>query len=261
MKTEDLLFGLFATFGERGLSASALIGLAEPLGITATNVRTHLSRMGAKGLIEKSSASGSGLYRVGKRGSRITDRVGDKLKINELDPWDGDWIMVSVSFPKADPTAKAQMRRRLHWYGFVQRQAGLYIRPCWPAWDWPEKIHSLSRVCRMEIIIGQWFPFSPLNWRQLWPQTDAFSEESKTLLAEIEISERIKADDARQRHKQRFQMGNRFYPLVAADLLLPVELFPQRKIFQQLKDRWREYDQIAHSRSLPFIDTIIRRIS
>src|ERR1043165_6701426 len=82
----------------RPLSATQLIRLAEPLGLSATNTRSHLSRMVSEGVLEREGPARLATYRPSMRQSLVIDGIRVRLKESE-EPWDHTWMMLALQLP------------------------------------------------------------------------------------------------------------------------------------------------------------------
>jgi phenylacetic acid degradation operon negative regulatory protein len=132
-KPQELIFTLYGDFlrhRSEPVWVGSLIALLAPVGLTATNVRTVLSRMVAKGWLEVERAGRRSHYGLTGRGrvlleegaSRIYDPPGQ-------DEWDGDWTLLWYSIPEERRGLRDRLRVRLSWLGFGSLGNGLWVTP------------------------------------------------------------------------------------------------------------------------------------
>ena len=130
---QDLIFTLYGDFLlERGEAVwvGSLIGMLEPLGLTATNVRTLLSRMVSKGWLVAEREGRRSYYDVTRRGRALLEEGGSRI----YDPpqqteWDGEWTLLAYSVPEERRSARDRLRPRLSWLGFGSLGNGLWATP------------------------------------------------------------------------------------------------------------------------------------
>src|SRR3954464_15807605 len=88
------IFGLFVVTG-RPLLAAQVIALARPLGISATNVKSHLTRMVADGSLRRSGPVRKGGYAPTEGRENMIAAIRERLD-SPAEKWDGTWIMLSL---------------------------------------------------------------------------------------------------------------------------------------------------------------------
>ena len=108
----------------------SLIALLEPLGLSATNVRTVLSRMAKKGWLESERHGRRSYYSLTDRGRRLLEEGETRIyRPRENESWDGAWTLVAYSIPEDRRAQRDRLRVRLEWLGFGSLGNGLWISP------------------------------------------------------------------------------------------------------------------------------------
>ena len=121
-------------FAGRELTATQIIALAEPLGVSSTNVKSYLTRMVAEGtLIRRGRARLSTYQPSAMQLGRIED-IRERLLRRE-DSWDHSWILVAGYSPKS-PAQKERLNAAL-WIDGFRMVNGTFLRPAWPL-PWAE---------------------------------------------------------------------------------------------------------------------------
>lgn len=132
-RPQDLVFTLFGDFlmhRPGPVWVGSLIALLEPLGLSATNVRTVLSRMTAKDWLESERLGRRSYYRLTRRGRRLLEE--GETRIYEPRPdveWDGRWTLLAYSIPEDRRGQRDRLRVRLAWLGFGSLGNGLWVTP------------------------------------------------------------------------------------------------------------------------------------
>jgi phenylacetic acid degradation operon negative regulatory protein len=128
-RAQDLVFTLFGDFLRHRrppVRVGSLIRLLEPVGLSATNVRTVLSRMVAKGWLEAKR----GQYGLTPRGRGLLEEGAGRIyDPPRQDEWDGEWTLVAYSVPEDRRALRDRFRLRLSWLGLGSLGNGLWITP------------------------------------------------------------------------------------------------------------------------------------
>lgn len=132
-RPQDLVFTLFGDFllhREGPVWVGSLIALLEPLGLTATNVRTVLSRMAKRGWLESEKHGRRSYYTLTARGRRLLEEGETRIyRPRDQEEWDGKWTLVAYSIPEERRGQRDRLRVRLEWLGFGSLGNGLWISP------------------------------------------------------------------------------------------------------------------------------------
>lgn len=129
----DLVFTLYGDFLLERLAPvwiGSLIELLAPLGMSATNVRTVVSRMAAKGWLVAERDGRRSYYGLTERGRHLLEqgaaRIYDPPK---QETWDGEWTLLSYSIPEDRRPLRDRLRARLAWLGLGPLGNGLWVTP------------------------------------------------------------------------------------------------------------------------------------
>ena len=132
-RPQDLVFTLFGDFllhRPGPVWVGSLIALLEPLGLSATNVRTVLSRMAKKGWLTSERHGRRSYYSLTDRGRRLLEEGETRIyRPRENEEWDGQWTLVAYSIPEERRGQRDRLRLRLEWLGFGSLGNGLWISP------------------------------------------------------------------------------------------------------------------------------------
>jgi phenylacetic acid degradation operon negative regulatory protein len=132
-RPQDLIFTLYGDFlrqRSEPVWVGSLIGLLEPVGLTATNVRTVLSRLVGKGWLAAERSGRRSYYGLTPRGRRLLEEGASRIyEPPRQDEWDGEWTLLSYSIPEDRRALRDRLRLRLSWLGFGSLGNGLWVTP------------------------------------------------------------------------------------------------------------------------------------
>jgi phenylacetic acid degradation operon negative regulatory protein len=123
------IYGLYAREAGGWLSVAALIRLMAGLGVDEAAVRSSISRLKQRGILEPRRRGGAAGYALSRLGRDILaegdQRIFDRPRAR---PADG-WLLVVFSVPETERRRRHALRSRLTWLGFGTVSAGVWIAP------------------------------------------------------------------------------------------------------------------------------------
>ena len=122
------IYGLYGR--EPGwLSIAGLIRLMSELGVDEPAVRSAISRLKQRGLLEPRREGGAAGYGLSERGSAILAE-GDRRIFQRPRASTADgWLLAVFSVPEEQRSRRHTLRSRLAWLGFGAVAAGVWIAP------------------------------------------------------------------------------------------------------------------------------------
>ncbi|MGW7253679.1 PaaX family transcriptional regulator [Streptomyces sp. NPDC054834] len=124
-------FGIHVLGRDTALSSSSLIDVFARAGITEEAVRSTLTRMVKRGLLERHRRGRKTYFGLTPRAVGVLqeghDRIWHTGAVNRT--WDGTWTLVGFSLPEAWRSERHDLRSRLVWHGFGPLQNGLWVAP------------------------------------------------------------------------------------------------------------------------------------
>ncbi|MGW2637129.1 PaaX family transcriptional regulator [Streptomyces sp. NPDC001348] len=137
-------FGIHVLGRDTALSSSSLIDVFAQAGITEEAVRSTLTRMVKRGLLERHRRGRKTYFGLTPRAVRVLQEGHDRIwrtgAVNRT--WDGTWTLVGFSLPEAWRSERHDLRSRLVWNGFGPLQNGLWVAP--GTVDVPEVVAGLG---------------------------------------------------------------------------------------------------------------------
>ncbi|MGH3356779.1 MAG: PaaX family transcriptional regulator, partial [Nocardioidaceae bacterium] len=123
------VYGLYAREAGGRLSISALIRLMADLGVDEPAVRSSISRLKRRGLLEAERVGGSAGYALSGQARAILDEGDRRIFERRRARLDDGWVLVVFSVPESERQKRHMLRSRLSWLGFGTVTAGVWIAP------------------------------------------------------------------------------------------------------------------------------------
>jgi phenylacetic acid degradation operon negative regulatory protein len=123
------IYGLYAREAGGWLSVGSLIRLLAELGVDESAVRSSISRLKRRSLLEPQRLSGSAGYALSGRARVILDEGDRRIFERPRATTEDGWILAVFSVPEAERTKRHTLRSRLSWLGFGTVSAGVWIAP------------------------------------------------------------------------------------------------------------------------------------
>lgn len=124
-------FGIHALGREVAVSAGSLIDVFGQAGITEEAVRSTLTRMVKRGLLERHRRGRKTYFGPTPRAGGVLqdghDRIWRTGAVNR--DWDGTWTLVGFSLPEAWRRERHDLRSRLVWNGAAALSSGGFVAP------------------------------------------------------------------------------------------------------------------------------------
>ncbi|HZN18093.1 MAG TPA: PaaX family transcriptional regulator C-terminal domain-containing protein [Micromonosporaceae bacterium] len=139
-----------------------LIRLLAPLGVDGQTVRTQVSRLTSKGLLERGPGA---RYRLSPRAERIAAegdlRIYARQRPAELT--DG-WAVAVFSVPEQQREKRHQLRSRLSWLGFGSLDGGVWLAPRRNLEPAVAAVHELGMEAFVDIFEAHYRAFGSPRW-------------------------------------------------------------------------------------------------
>lgn len=123
------IYGLYAREVGGWLSVGALIRLMAQLGVDEPAVRSAISRLKRRGILEAERVDGRAGYALSAEARTILD-VGDRRIFGRRRATvDEGWVLAVFSVPESERRRRHTLRSRLTWLGFGSVGPGVWIAP------------------------------------------------------------------------------------------------------------------------------------
>ncbi len=242
------IYGLYARDTGGWFSIAVLIKLLAELGVEESAVRSAISRLKVRGLLESRRVGGAAGYGLSVRGSEILTAGDRRIFRQPRASADDGWLLAVFSVPEHERARRHALRSRLAWLGFGTVAAGVWIAPGQLAGETQDVLTADGLVAYVSLFtagylafgdvrdkIGQWWDLDRLE--HLY---QAFIDSAAPMLAQWQDSR----DDPGQAFADYVRVLTAWRRLPFLDPGLPQELLPAdwdgaraAELFGQLQDR------------------------
>jgi phenylacetic acid degradation operon negative regulatory protein len=123
------IYGLYARDADGWFSIAALIKLMDELGVEARAVRSAISRLKVRGLVESRRVDGAVGYGLSAGGQKILADGDRRIFGRPTASGTDGWLLAVFSVPEHERARRHALRSRLAWLGFGTVAAGVWIAP------------------------------------------------------------------------------------------------------------------------------------
>jgi phenylacetic acid degradation operon negative regulatory protein len=157
------IYGLYARAAGGWLSVASLIRLMAGLGADEPAVRSAISRLKQRGVVEPRREGGAAGYTLFGRGRQILAegdrRIFDRPRADLAD----GWLLAAFSVPESERGQRHALRSRLTWLGFGNVSAGLWIAPAHLAAETAEVLERYGLAGYVELFRADYLAFGELR--------------------------------------------------------------------------------------------------
>lgn len=255
--TRTLLFGIFV-LANRPLTARQVIALSKPLGISATNVKSHLTRLVAEGALHRSGPRRRSRYSASTDQRDVVAGIAARLD-GQSKPWDGRWIMLVFHGPSGR-SARRALRQSLWFDGFRPSGADTYLRPAWPEQWALERARSYlaerSGLCLHGRLVGA------VDVRRVAKmyRLEVLDREAARLARAISTKSRGRRSAA-EAFAARLDLGGRVARLIAHDPRLPQVIWASRTGLRNLRRAYRRFETHIGPAAQRFLNEVLGEVT
>jgi DNA-binding transcriptional regulator PaaX len=247
-----MLVGIFV-LAKHPLTARQIIALGRPLRLSATNIKSHLTRLTAEGVLSRTGSRRSQRYCLSAERERIAERMAASLAEQPEEAWTGDWVIVAMSLP-ADRTRRDRLRGELWIDGFRPCAPGTYLRPAWPV---PWAINRALAIAPTALcLVGKLAGTIRLEQVQKMYGLDAFDRQARRVAAQIRAELRD-ADEPASAFRARLHVGGLAARLVAHEPRLPPVIWQRRRGLEEVREAFRSFEARIGALADRFVDGVI----
>ncbi|MFI5706385.1 PaaX family transcriptional regulator C-terminal domain-containing protein [Kribbella sp. NPDC051620] len=123
------LYGLYAREAGGWLSVAALIRLMGDLDVDEPAVRSSISRLKRRDILEPERINGQAGYRLSDRGRHVLSEGDRRIFERPRAALSDSWLVAVFSVPESERQQRHQLRSRLTWLGFGTTASGVWIAP------------------------------------------------------------------------------------------------------------------------------------
>jgi phenylacetic acid degradation operon negative regulatory protein len=123
------IYGLYAREAGGWLSVASLIRLMAAAGADEAAVRSSISRLKQRGILEPVRAGGAAGYALSPAGTEILAEGDRRIFERPRAALSDGWLLAVFSVPEQERRRRHALRSRLTWLGFGTVSAGVWIAP------------------------------------------------------------------------------------------------------------------------------------
>jgi DNA-binding transcriptional regulator PaaX len=236
------------------ISSGQLVKLCRPLGLTATNVKSHLTRLVAEGALLRTGSPRMHRYAISPQRGKLVEAISNRLQQVTDERWDGQWLMVALR-SQANRTERERLRSGLWFDGFRPCGQDTFLRPAWPrAWAVAraQSLLSVSAACVMGPLLGT----LQLDQVRRMYRLVVMDARARQLARRIEtIGERV--DDAQSAFKARLTVGGLAVDLVSHIPNLPLEIWGDLTGLPEAQSAYAAFERRMIERANVFVRAIL----
>lgn len=251
--TRTILFGIFVLAG-RPLTTGQVVALSKPLGISPTNVKSHLTRMVAEGALRRSGPRRFARYWPTADRQHVIQGIAARLETPEAG-WDERWLMLTLQMPSRR-SARNVLRESLWFDGFRPWGSDTYIRPAWPErWALDRAQAYLARgagLCVHGTLLGA---VDLKRVRKMY-DLDGLDHEAGRLARAI-TAKRAGTRSAAGAFAARLHMSGLVARLIAHDPRLPPTIWASRTGLRDLVRAYQRFETYVSSRAQQFLNEVL----
>ena len=252
--SRTLLVGILVS-ADRALTAAQLIRLAAPLGLSPTNVKSHLTRMVAEGALQRDGPPRLAAYSPTEGQAMVIEGIRARLADRPDELWDGRWMMLSLMLPQKRGD-REQVRASLWFDGWRPAGAEVFLRPAWPR-QWSEESarrhlgHVPGLCVRGELVPEAAEPCALYDLDRLDSRARRLSAWSGRRTA--------RPMSSRAAFAERMRVGGRVAQFIGQDPRLPEAVWGGRVGMTSVIESFRQFEERVAPEARKFVDEVIGR--
>lgn len=246
------LYGLYSRRDGGWLSVASIVGLLGELDIDGTAVRSSISRLKRRGILQAERRDGAAGYALSPEGLAILEEGDYRIFHRDAASLTDGWILAVFSVPESERHKRHLIRSQLSRLGFGTVAPGIWIAPAHLREATADTLRRRDLDQYAEIFRGEHLAFGDMaaKVRQWW-DFDELETLYSAFLAEHEPAytrwRRRRSTDEREAFADHMRLLTDWRRLPYLDPGLPSELLPRRwvgaraaQLFFDLQDRLRE---------------------
>jgi DNA-binding transcriptional regulator PaaX len=254
--TRTLIFGIFVLAG-RKLTAPQVIALAEPVGVSASNLKSHLTRMVNEETLRRSGPARRAVYWPSQSHSKIIDGINARLNESRTVPWDHTWLILMLQMP-SNRRQREILRASLWFDGFRPFAPNTFVRPAWPK-NWAlQKTREYLAITRGASLRGNFINKIEMSNAIASYDLNVLNREATRLATWINTRQIPSHARNSAAFALRLKVGGLVARLIGHDPRLPPVIWHDRSGMSKLVGAFRNFEKRIAPLSQNFLDEVIR---
>jgi len=251
--TRTKLFGVLVLVGQP-VSSREMVDLCRPLGLSATNVKSHLTRLVSEGALVRSGPNRMHLYSVSPERQKLVDALSSRLRQQPDERWDGQWLMIALKRETRRPE-RERLKSSLWFDGFRPCAKDTVLRPAWPR-TWAitraESLTSSLAACVIGPLVGT---LDLAQLRKLYRLTDMDARARRLTSRITAIGKKV--DTAEQAFVARLAVGGMMVELVSHVPRLPAEIWGPLSGLREARSAYSAFEARVAGASEHFVASVL----
>jgi DNA-binding transcriptional regulator PaaX len=254
--TRTLLFGLFVV-AARPLTAAQTVALAKPLRISASNVKSHLTRMVAGGVLLRSGPVRLAKYTPSRRQTNVIQGILSRMEETPAVPWDRTWFMLTLQMSRRR-SDRDHVRALLLFDGFRPLSQHTFVRPAWPE-DWAlDRVQRFLQLARGVCVRGALTPSSTPGDLAAMYDLNRLDRAANHLARKLR-NWRFPANSPASAFAARLRAGGMFAHLIRHDPRLPAAIWRGRNGIRNLVRAYKQFEARISPLADVFLHTVMAK--
>jgi phenylacetic acid degradation operon negative regulatory protein len=226
------MYGLYGRSHGGWLSTASLVALLGDLGVDEQAVRSSISRLKRRGILEARRQDGLAGYELSQEAREILEEGDERIFRRERPSVADGWVLAVFSVPESERSKRHQLRSRLSGMGFGAVAPGVWIAPAHLYESTAATLRRLGLTEYVDLLRSDYLAFTalPEKVRQWWDLDDLELRYETFVAAEQPVLDRWHqeppADDATA-FADYIRALTSWRRLPYLDPGLPIEVLPQ----------------------------------
>jgi DNA-binding transcriptional regulator PaaX len=251
--TRASIFGVLVLVN-KPVSAPEMVALCKPLGISSSNVKSHLTRLVREGALSRTGARRAHRYAIAPEQRELVQAISSRVSVAPAEPWDGQWLIVSLK-PLSSRAERRQLRSRLWFEGFRPSAVDTFLRPAWPL-TWAvaraQALTGVSSACVIGTLVGT---LHLGQVRRLY-RLASIDAQARRLARRID-GIGVRLGDPADGFKHRLTVGGLMVDLVSHVPHLPRLVWGDLTGLQDLQSAYADFEARVVAPANTFVDAIL----
>jgi phenylacetic acid degradation operon negative regulatory protein len=226
------MYGLYGRSHGGWLSTASLVALLGDLGVDEQAVRSSISRLKRRGILEARRQDGLAGYELSQEAREILEEGDERIFRRERPSVADGWVLAVFSVPESERSKRHQLRSRLSGMGFGAVAPGVWIAPAHLYESTSAMLRRLGLTEYADLLRSDYLAFTalPQKVRQWWDLDELDLRYETFIAAQQPVLDRWQqqpADDAAA-FADYIRALTSWRRLPYLDPGLPTEVLPER---------------------------------
>ena len=157
------IYGLYAREEGGWISVASLIKMLSTLGVDEPAVRSSISRLKRRGILEAQRVGGVAGYGLSAQARMILDEGDRRIFDRPQARTEEGWVLAVFSVPESERQQRHVLRSRLAWLGYGTVAAGVWIAPAHVAAETRDALRRHQLESYVDLFRADHMAFGPLH--------------------------------------------------------------------------------------------------